>query len=101
MNVAGAIQLPDGIERLPQESIDAIIKVALEQHLHRQQLDLLEMELAKRGQWMAIGVSVFFGIIALWVTLAGHDTVGGIAAGTTVVALPTAFIAGRRSTPTA
>jgi len=50
-----------------------------------------------RGQWMAFGLAIVFGIIGTVLTLKGHDTVGGVVFGTTIVGLVTLFVLGKRA----
>lgn len=90
------VALPTGIEKLSPELAARVIEIAAAHQLHLQAMDRADVELAKRGQWIAALLSVFFGVVALSVTLTGHDAVGGTIAGTTIVAIASAFIIGRR-----
>ncbi|MBF0157695.1 MAG: hypothetical protein HQL57_10970 [Magnetococcales bacterium] len=49
----------------------------------------------RRGQWMAFVVAVFTVTVSLVLTLAGHDWVGGVLGGGTVVGLVGVFVTGR------
>jgi uncharacterized membrane protein len=76
--------------------IDRLLTLEEKDLIHSHDVDHHEIRLSERGQWMALGLSAFFGVIAMFVTLAGHDWVGGTIAGTTVVALAGTFIVGWR-----
>lgn len=85
-------------------SAERIIKLTEEQAAHRQQLEnkALKAQIteSKRGQWIAATLSVLFLIGSICVTLAGHDWVGAVLGGATVVGLVTAFIGGKRQQTT-
>lgn len=92
------LQLPEGFSELPESAMVRVLDIAECRLGQLQEAERFEMKMAARGQWIAVGLSVLFGLISLWVTLADHDAVGGTIAGTTVVAISTAFIVGRRAT---
>jgi len=56
-----------------------------------------DQKLARRGQWIALILSIVFLIAGVWLTLAGHPAVGGTIAGATLVSLVAIFITGRYS----
>ncbi|MBF0416653.1 MAG: DUF2335 domain-containing protein [Magnetococcales bacterium] len=62
---------------------------------HRAAMEREAMSLQSRGQWMAMlmGLTAIIGSVIL--TLNGHDWVGGVMGGGTVVGLVTVFISGR------
>jgi len=81
-------------------SAERIIKWTEEQSTHRQRLEsaaitaqILE---SKRGQWIGAVISVLFLIGSVWVTLNGHNWVGAVLGGGTVVTLVTAFVGSKR-----
>lgn len=61
----------------------------------------INSQVLKRGQIFGLIVAIVFGILGLLATLTGHDWVGGILGGGTVVGLATAFIVGRTTSPRA
>lgn len=81
-------------------SAERILKVTEEQSAHRQRLEnkLVTAQTAEsnRGQWIAAVISVLFLIGSVWVTREGHDWVGAVLGGGTVVTLVTAFIGSKR-----
>lgn len=85
-----------GIEYLSDDLQKLVIEEAIDHRKHLQRMEGREMRLAEQGQVMAFASSIFFGIIALWTTLAGYSEVGVVVASTTVAALAAAFIVGRR-----
>jgi uncharacterized membrane protein len=89
--------LPAGFNKLPPEVAHRFLDLVADQLQHQHWLDKQEMRLAARGQWIAVSLCVFFGLVSLVMTLTGHDAVGGTIAGTTIAALATTFIVGRRS----
>jgi len=89
--------LPRGFEDLAPEVAETVLTLVRQRLEHLQWVDRQEIAMARRGQASAVALSIFFGILSLWMTLAGHDAVGGTIAGTTIAALATAFIIGRRS----
>jgi uncharacterized membrane protein len=97
--MAAELELPEGLSQLSPEVANRVIDVAAAHQLHLQAMDRAEITLARRGQAIAAALSVFFGAIATWLTLANHDAVGGTIAGTTIVALASAFILRRHRTP--
>lgn len=52
---------------------------------------------ANAGRWAAFFVTLVALGLGTWVTLASHDTVGGIVFGTTIVGLAAVFVVGRRA----
>jgi hypothetical protein len=85
-----------GIEHLSDDLQKMVIEEAIDHRKHLQRMESREMRLAEQGQVMAFASSIFFGIVALWTTLAGHSEVGVVVASTTIAALAAAFIVGRR-----
>jgi hypothetical protein len=82
------------------------LKAELAHELARAQLELNrewilgQMKQGARGQWMATGLATLCIGASVTVTLNGHDWVGGVLGGTTVVSLATVFIVGQTSRKT-
>jgi hypothetical protein len=76
-------------------------KMELAHELARAQLELSrewmrkQVMLSARGQWMATVLAVLCIAASVAVTLEGHDWVGGVLGGSTVVSLATVFIVGQ------
>jgi len=79
---------------------ERILKLTENQSAHRIKLEdqalTAQISESKRGQWIAAIISVLFLVGSVWVTLEGHDWVGGILGGGTVVTLVTVFIGSKR-----
>jgi hypothetical protein len=54
-----------------------------------------QVKLSARGQWMATVLAIFCIVASVVVTLWGHDWVGGVLGGSTVVSLATVFVVGQ------
>ena len=54
-----------------------------------------QVMLSTRGQWLATGLAVLCIVASVVVTLNGHDWVGGVLGGSTVVSLATIFVVGQ------
>ncbi len=78
---------------------ERIFKMAEDQSVHRRQIEAkvvdAQIRQSDRGQHLGFVVAVVFLGGALWVTFAGHDAVGGILGGTTIVGIVTAFVTGK------
>jgi hypothetical protein len=76
-------------------------KVELAHELALSQLELSrdwmreQGKLSARGQWMATVLAILCIVASVVVTLLGHDWVGGVLGGSTVVSLATVFIVGQ------
>jgi uncharacterized membrane protein len=81
-------------------SAERIIKMTEEQSAHRQRLENKTVTgqtvESNRGQWIAAVISVLFLVGSVWVTREGHDWVGAVLGGGTVVGLVTAFVGSKR-----
>lgn len=53
------------------------------------------ISVAKRGQWFATGLSVFFGCIALFLGLEGKEVLAGSLGVSTIIGLAVVFVLGR------
>lgn len=83
---------PERIIRLLEKQTDH--RIAMETALVRGQVSS-----TSRGQFMAFGLSVFFGCVAAWLGYHNHDWLAGVIAATTIVGLATVFVLGRRASP--
>jgi len=87
--------------RLPEEKSSKDLKAELAHQIARDQLELNrewvrgQLKQGARGQWMATGLATLCIVASVVVTLNGHDWVGGVLGGSTVVSLATVFIVGR------
>jgi hypothetical protein len=76
-------------------------KMELAHELARGQLELSrewmreQVKLSARGQWMATVLAILCIAASVVVTLYGHDWVGGVLGGSTVVSLATVFVVGQ------
>ena len=74
--------------------------MAERQSAHRMELEKIavpgQLRESAEGQKRAFILALFFGGLALIATLTGHDTVGGILGGGTVLGLVSTFIIGKR-----
>jgi uncharacterized membrane protein len=90
---------PDALARYNEivpGAAERIFKMAEEQSAHRKQIETkligAQIRQSDCGQWLALAVAVLFLCGCIWLTFGGHDWVGGMLGGTTVVGLVTAFI---------
>lgn len=94
-------ELLQGYEDVKQGFAERIVSMAEEQQKHRFECENKmvagTVSESKRGQWMAFIVAVLFLIAAVVLGLLGHDWLGGIIGGGTLVALVTVFVTGRHS----
>lgn len=100
---SGPIPHPDllqGYENVKQGFAERIVSMAEAQQKHRFECEdkmvsgtVLE---SKRGQWMAFVIAILFLIGSIALGLFGHDWLGGIIGGGTLVALVTVFVTGRK-----
>jgi uncharacterized membrane protein len=86
--------------------VDSLVSAFERQQAHRMEMERRELEIQegvfrnayvaqRRGQWMALTLAAFFGVIGAWLAWTGHDTVAGIVFTTTIIALVGAFIANK------
>jgi uncharacterized membrane protein len=79
---------------------DRIIAMAERQSAHRMELEkkVVSQQLneSQAGQMRAFILAIVFGSFALIAALMGHDTVGGVLGGATVLGLVSTFILGKR-----
>lgn len=80
------------------DAADRILRMAEEQAHHRQKLESLalhsDVQRANLGLASGLVVALAFLIGSVILGLNGHDTLGGVLGGTTLVGLVTAFITG-------
>lgn len=100
---SGPIPHPEmlqGYENVKQGFAERIVAMAEAQQQHR--IDCESKMVAgtvsdsSRGQWMAFIVAVLFLVAAVVLGLNGHDWLGGVIGGGTLIALVTVFITGRK-----
>src|SRR6202043_754297 len=83
------------------KAVSQDLKIELAHELARGQLELNregmlgQMKQSARGQWMATCLAILCIAASIVVTLNGHDWVGGVLGGSTVVSLATVFIVGQ------
>jgi uncharacterized membrane protein len=96
--------LPPAAELLRYKQVlenapERILKMVEDQSNHRikieDKISSAQVRQSDKAQWMAFTLAILFGGAGLWVTLAGHEAVGGLFGGGTVVALVTTFIVGK------
>ncbi len=79
---------------------DRIMVMAEKQSAHRIEIESLvirsQQEQSGRGQIFGLVIGLFGILAGAAVACLGHDSVGGVIAGTTVVSLVSAFIAGKQ-----
>jgi uncharacterized membrane protein len=99
---SGPLPPPEQLARYNQVlpgAADRIVTMAERQSAHRIELEKLvvsrQLRQSENGQMLAFIIAVLFLIGALVATLLGHDWVGGVLGGTTVLSLVTVFIAGK------
>ena len=68
----------------------------MEERAHRAAMEREAWAFQRRGQWMGLTIGLVALVASVVLTLFGHDGVGGIIGGGTVVGLVGAFISGRR-----
>lgn len=80
---------------------DRIMKMAEDQSRHRMEMEKLvissQQRQGERGQIFGLFIGVVGLSIGAFVSIKGHDWVGGGIAGTTVISLVYAFVTGKRS----
>lgn len=90
-----------GYENIKQGFAERIVAMAEGQQKHRfdceDKMIKGTVEESKRGQWMAFVVALLFLIAAVILGLYGHDWLGGVIGGGTLIALVTVFISGRKT----
>lgn len=86
---------PNDPNRLSREKMELAHELARGQLELSRQWMLEQVKLSARGQWMATGLAVICIVASVVVTLQGHDWVGGVLGGSTVVSLATVFIVGQ------
>jgi uncharacterized membrane protein len=55
-----------------------------------------QRDLAFRGQWFAAGLSVVFGIAAVYLGMNGHEVTAGILGGSTLIGIVSIFVLRRK-----
>lgn len=100
---SGPLPHPDillGYENISSGFAERIMSMAEEQQRHRFECDkkLIKGTISesKRGQWMAFVIAILFLAGSITLSLFGHDWLGGIIGGGTLIALVTVFITGRK-----
>ena len=88
-------------EKVVEGSASMLINQVVGQTSHRQEVEKLIIQKSfsqeKRGQIFAFLIGLIAMGIGTYLTMNGHDVVGGTVFGTTVVALTTVFIVGRKT----
>lgn len=78
---------------------ERIMAMAEQQSRHRMALEnqivTSQVKQSALGQWLALAIALILIGAGIWLTLTGHDTVGGIIFGTTVVGLGSVFVMGK------
>ncbi|MGD0060844.1 MAG: DUF2335 domain-containing protein [Verrucomicrobiia bacterium] len=99
----GPLPDPDDLAKYGQiipEGADRIMRMAEDQSKHRIAIETTVINSqqiqSRRGQVFGLIIGIFGIIAGAVVALLGHDAVGGVIAGTTVVSLVVAFVTGRR-----
>jgi len=100
---SGPLPLPEQLARYNQVlpgAADRIIAMAERQSVHRMELEkkvvFRQLEESREGQSRAFTLALVFGSFALIASLMGHDAVGGVLGGATVLGLVSTFILGKR-----
>ena len=82
--------------KLPSKVVDSLNMVAIIAIIIMAINKVMEqVRLSARGQWMATILAIFCIVASVAVTLCGHDWVGGLLGGSTVVSLATVFVVGQ------
>lgn len=88
-----------GYENIIPGSANRIIKLAEEEASHRRGLEKnivrRQFNQSSAGQWLGFVLSSILIAVGGLLTYLGHDTVGGIIFGTTIIGLATVFALGR------
>lgn len=89
----------EGYERVLQGSAERIITMAEKQQDHRMTMESTHLNKehgqSRTGQWLGFVLALFAMALGGYLTLNGHDTVGGILLGSTLVSLVTVFVLGK------
>ncbi|MEO5349856.1 MAG: DUF2335 domain-containing protein [Magnetococcus sp. YQC-3] len=85
--------------KIVPDSPERIFKRFEEESLHRAAMESEMWAFHRRGQWMALSMGLFALACSLILTLYGHDAVGGVVGGGTVIGLVSIFVTGRKSKP--
>ena len=85
--------------RIIPNGADRLLTLLERQTLHRIDMESLlvreRVSVTKRGQWIAAGLSIFFGLIAYFLGDNGHDWLAGVISVTTIVGLAVVFVLGK------
>jgi len=94
------VELIRGYEEIYPGSAKLIFDVFEKQANHRIKMEdtviTSSQRQSGRGQILAFIIAILFLGVATWVTLAGHDVVGGILGGVDIVGLVTVFVLGKK-----
>jgi len=95
-------ELMKGYDEILPGAADRILQSFEHEGTHRREIEANEskarIEISKRGQILALIVSIFFGSGSFAVVLAGHDSAGAVIATGVIVGLAVVFVAGRSET---
>lgn len=93
-------ELLQGYESVKPGFAERIVVMAEEQQKHRfdceDKMVKGTVSESKRGQWMAFIIAILFLIGSIALGLLGHDWLGGVIGGGTLIALVTVFVTGRK-----
>lgn len=91
--------LAERFERIEQGLGVALVRQGIEQTEHRMRMELQMLRSDNLRSWAGLiagfAVALSFLAASVYLTINGHDTVGGILGGTTVLGLVGAFIRGQ------
>jgi uncharacterized membrane protein len=110
VSFSGPLPPPDalaGYGRIDPTFPERIVRLAEEEAQHRRRSETVALDAEANdaraarverriGQVLGFVLAVLFLIAGVWLTLAGHPTVGAVVLGTTMVSLVTVFVVGRR-----
>ena len=86
---------PEDLRPVSREKMELAHELAQGQLELSREWVLGQLSLSARGQWMATILAIICIVASVVVTLLGHDWVGGVLGGSTVVSLATVFIVGQ------
>lgn len=99
---SGPIPSPEtlqGYDNILPGAADRVITMAEKQQNHRMGLETKhlseQMGQSRLGQWLGFIIAIIAISAGTYLTMNGHDTVGGILLGTTLVSLVAVFVVGK------
>lgn len=96
---SGPLPHPELLERYDKiisEGAERIMRMAESEQMHRHKCDDLmikgEVALAKRGQIVGALLAILITCAGFWLTLTGHEVVGSVVFGTTIIGVISVFV---------